>query len=258
MSNESNEIKRTNIKPDQMSFVDHIVELRKRVIWTLILFVMSMAIGFYFAGEVIRFLQSQPVAEPIQMVVFDVTDAFKVYFQFSIVVGIVLTFPFAMYQVWAFVSPGLSKGERRLTLSYIPGSTILFIFGLSFAYIFLFPFIVSFMISIAERLNAQEMYGMPQYFRFLFTFVVPFGFLFQMPILILFLTRLGMITPKLLGKVRKYAYFILFVLAALITPPEVLSHILVTLPLIVLYEFSVVLARISYRSKQKRAKKEEN
>lgn len=246
MSNQSN-----------MTLWDHFGELRKRIIYTLILFVISMSLGFLTAEYVINYLMDQPVAQPIQMVVIGITDAFKVYFQFSIVLGLIITFPFALYQIWAFVKPGLTEKERRVTLSFIPGSALLFLIGLSFGYFWLFPFIVGFMTDIAAQLGAEEMYGMVSYFGFLFSLVIPFGFLFQMPILVLFLTRLGIISPVLLRKIRKYAYFTLFVLAALITPPEILSHLFVTVPLIILYEISVWLSHITYRSLQKEKLKAE-
>jgi sec-independent protein translocase protein TatC len=240
-----------------MNFWDHVGELRKRVLYIMIVFVISMVLGFMSAEYVINFLKVQPVAEPIDWVVIGLTDAFKVYFQFSIVVGIIITFPFALFQIWSFVSPGLTDKEKKLTLSFIPGAVFLFLMGLSFGYFWLFPFVVGFMTNIANQLGAQEMYGMIQYFSFLFTLVIPFGFLFQMPILILFLTKLGIITPTLLSKGRKYAYFALFVLAALITPPELLSHLLVTLPLIILYEISISLSRLTYRKIQREKENQE-
>lgn len=246
MSNQSN-----------MTLWDHFGELRKRIMYITILFVISMVLGFISAEYVINYLKDQPVAQPIQMVVIGITDAFKVYFQFSIVLGLVITFPFALYQIWAFVSPGLTEKERRVTLSFIPGSVLLFMIGLSFGYFWLFPFVVGFMTNMATQLGAQEMYGMVSYFGFLFSLVIPFGFLFQMPILVLFLTRLGIITPVLLRKIRKYAYFALFVLAALITPPELLSHLFVTVPLIVLYEISVWLSHITFSRLQREKKKAE-
>jgi sec-independent protein translocase protein TatC len=117
-----------------MTLWDHFGELRKRIMYILILFVISMVLGFISAEYVINYLKDQPVAQPIQMVVIGITDAFKVYFQFSIVLGLVITFPFALYQIWAFVSPGLTEKERRVTLSFIPGSVLLFMIGLSFGY----------------------------------------------------------------------------------------------------------------------------
>jgi sec-independent protein translocase protein TatC len=227
-----------------MTVGEHIVELRRRVITVLILFLLFMVLGFVWADEVVLFLKEQPVAAQIPWVVLGLADAFKVYFLFSIAVALVLTFPFALYQVWAFVSPGLTPKERRVTLSFIPAAVLLFLVGLAFGYFWLFPFMVQFMMGLAERLGAQEMYGMIHYFQFLITFVVPFGFVFQMPILVLFLTRLGVISPDLLRRIRKYAYFILFVIAAMITPPDVVSHLLVTIPLVILYEISIWLSRL--------------
>lgn len=229
----------------QMPLEEHIGELRRRVIRLLILFLLFMVAGFFLADDVVLYLKNQPVAAQIPWVVLGLTDAFKVYFLFSIVVGLVLTFPFALYQIWAFVSPGLTPRERRLTLSFIPAAVLLFLIGLAFGYFWLFPFMVQFMMNLAERLGAQEMYGMIHYFQFLITFVVPFGFVFQMPVLVLFLTRLQVISPQLLKRIRKYAYFALFVVAAVITPPDVFSHLLVTLPLIGLYELSILLSRLA-------------
>lgn len=229
----------------EMPVEEHILELRRRVIYLLILFLVFMVIGFFLADDVVLYLKKQPVAAQIPWVVLGLTDAFKVYFMFSIAVGFVLTFPFALYQIWAFVSPGLTPRERRLTLSFIPGAILLFLVGLAFGYFWLFPFMVQFMMNLADRLGAQEMYGMIHYFEFLITFVVPFGFVFQMPVLVLFLTRLQVITPQLLKRLRKYAYFVLFVLAAVITPPDVFTHLLVTVPLIGLYELSILLSRLA-------------
>lgn len=234
-----------------MSVYDHIGELRRRVMITMILFVVFTVIGFVFSDDIVFYLQQQPSAENINMVVINITDAFKVYFLFALTIGVVLTFPIALFQIWAFVKPGLTPKERKMTLSYIPGATILFVLGLAFAYFWLFPFIVGFLMNIAQNLNAQEMYGMPQYFSFMISFVLPFGFLFQMPLLVLFLTGLGIVTPQFLTRARKYAYFILFVVAALLTPPELLSHVIVTLPLIILYEISITLSKIAYKRKRK-------
>ena len=226
----------------QMTVGEHIGELRKRVIKVLILFLLFTVLGLIWADEVVLFLKDQPVAAEIPWVVLGLTDAFKVYFLFAMVLAVIMTFPFALYQVWAFVSPGLTPKERRITLFFIPAAVLLFLAGLAFGYFWLLPFMIQFMMGLADRLGAEEMYGMVHYFQFLIMFVVPFGFIFQLPVLVLFFTRLGVITPALLKRIRKYAYFALFVLAAVITPPDLFSHLLVTVPLILLYEFRIWLA----------------
>jgi sec-independent protein translocase protein TatC len=230
-----------------MSVWDHVGELRRRLIYVLLLFLTSMVIGFFLAEDVINYLRLQKVAENMNWVVIGLTDAFKVYFQFSLVVAIAITFPFALYQIWAFIRPGLTDREQKVTLSFIPGALFLFLLGNAFGYFWLFPFVVGFMTNLAQNLGAQEMYGMIHYFSFLFSLVLPFGFLFQMPLLVLFLTRLGIITPELLRKMRKFAYFGLFIIAAVVTPPELLSHLFVTLPLIILYEVSIWLSQLAFR-----------
>lgn len=240
----------------KMTLWDHFGELRRRLVYVLIVFVLSMLVGLFFAEEVVTYLKLQ-VAGQLELAVFSPTDGIKVYIQFAVAVAMTLTMPFGLYHIWAFVKPGLTEKERKLTLSYIPGGTLLFLIGLSFGYFLLFPFVLNFMTSIAIKLEATEVYGMLQYFSFLFKLIIPFGFLFQMPLLIMFFTRLGLLTPAFLKKIRKYAYFALFVLAALITPPELLSHLLVTVPLIILYEISIWFAQVSYRSMQKKQETQE-
>lgn len=234
-------------KTKEMSMWEHVGELRKRLVIVFLIFVLFLAVGFYFAQDVITYLKEQPLAQELELIFISPTDAFKVYFQFSLVVAMSLTSPFLLYQIWAFVSPGLTKREKRLTLSFIPGAILLFFCGVGFGYFWLFPFVFHFLTGIADQLGATQLYGMLQYFSFMFTLVLPFGFLFQLPLVILFLTRLEVITPHLLRKIRKYAYFALFVIAAVITPPELLSHLFVTVPLILLYEVSVWLSKVSHR-----------
>jgi sec-independent protein translocase protein TatC len=234
-----------------MTVWDHLGELRKRIFYILILFIASTILGFALSEHVINFLKFQPEAEHINMVVIHLTDALKVYVQFSVALGLVVTFPFALYQLWAFVSPGLIENERKLTLAFIPGVILLFLMGLSFGYFLLFPFMVQFMMNISEQLGAQEMYSMVQYFSFLFKLIIPFGFIFQIPLLVLFLTKLGIISPSQLRKVRKYAYLVLIIIAGILTPPDLFSQILVSLPLIILYEASIWLSKLGYRKKDR-------
>jgi sec-independent protein translocase protein TatC len=132
---------------------------------------------------------------------------------------------------------------------------MLFLVGISFSYFIVFPFIIEFMGRLAADLGIAEVYGINEYFSFLLQIVLPFGFLFQLPVIIMFFTRLGIVTPMFLSSVRRYAYFLLLVVGGLITPPEVLSHIMVTIPLILLYEVSIVISKVAYRKSQEVAEK---
>ncbi len=234
----------------EMSVYDHIGELRRRIIIILVFFVLALIAGFFVAPYVITYLQAAPTAQNIPMNAFKLTDPLKVFMTFAFASAVLLVSPIIMYHIWAFISPGLQEKERKVTLSYIPVAFLLFIGGISFAYFILFPFLIEFMGRIAEQLNINEMYGINEYFSFLFQITIPFGLLFQLPVIIMFLTRLGIVTPQLLSRIRKYAYFTLLVIAGFITPPELMSHLMVTIPLLLLYEFSIFISRISYRKAQ--------
>ena len=237
------------MEDQKQSIYDHLEELRKRIIITVVLLILSFVAGLFLAKPVIVFLQHAPEAQGIPMNAFHLTDPLKVYFSFAFLIAFIMTSPLALYQLWAFISPGLFENERKVTLSYIPAVFILFLGGVSFSYFVLFPFVIDFVGNLAESLNIQEMYGANQYFSFLFQLTLPFGFVFQLPVIVLFFTRLGMLNPAMLVQVRKYAYFVLLVIAGMITPPEIISHLMVTVPLLLLYEFSIIVSRYGYRKR---------
>ncbi|WP_332696802.1 twin-arginine translocase subunit TatC [Halalkalibacter lacteus] len=240
-----------------MSVMDHIVELRRRIIITLVFFVVALIAGFFLAAPLITYLQSTPTAQNLPMNAFKMTDPIRIFMTFAFASALIITFPVILFQLWAFVSPGLHKKEQKATLAYIPFAFILLLVGLSFSYFVLFPFIVQFMSNLSERLGITEQYGINEYFSFLFQVTIPFGLLFQLPVVVMFFTRLGMLTPSLLTQVRKFAYFLLLVIAGLITPPEILSHLMVTLPLLLLYEFSIWVSYLTYRKVQRLEKERE-
>lgn len=232
---------------EQMTVMEHLDELRKRLFGVAIFFVVALIGSFFIAPTFITYLQQSPEASALTLNAFRMTDPFKVYIQMTIFLACVVTAPLILFQLWAFISPGLYEKERRVTLSYIPMSVLLFLGGLSFSYFVLFPFVVDFMMTLSGNMEVQTTIGINEYFEFLFQLTLPFGFLFQLPIVMLFLTRLGIVTPMFLASIRKYAYFTLLVIAAFITPPDIMSHILVTLPLCVLYEISIVISRFGYK-----------
>lgn len=239
------------MKVNQMSLLEHIAELRKRLLIVALAFVFFFIAGFFLAKPIIVYLQETDEAKQLTLNAFNLTDPLYVFMQFAFIIGIVLTSPVILYQLWAFVSPGLYEKERKVTLSYIPISILLFLAGLSFSYYILFPFVVDFMKRISQDLNVNQVIGINEYFHFLLQLTIPFGLLFQMPVILMFLTRLGIVTPMFLAKIRKYAYFTLLVIAALITPPELLSHMMVTVPLLILYEISILISKTAYRKAQK-------
>ncbi|WP_100406137.1 twin-arginine translocase subunit TatC [Bacillus solitudinis] len=242
------------MEPRDMSVMDHIVELRRRIIIVVVFFTLALIAGFFLAKPIIMYLQNAPTAADLPMNAFKMTDPIRIYMTFAFASALIIIFPVILYQVWAFIRPGLHENEQKATLGYIPLAFLLFLTGISFAYFILFPFIIQFMGNLAEQLGITEQYGINEYFTFLFQITLPFGILFQLPVVVMFLTRLGLVTPGFLSSIRKVAYFVLLVIAGFITPPELISHLMVTGPLLLLYEFSIWVSHLTYR-KVKKAQK---
>ena len=237
-----------------MSLVGHMKELRLRIFAVLIFFIITFIIGFFLTQPVIDFFRSSPAMENIEWNVFNVSDAIMIYMKFAFMIALVFTLPFILYQIWRFVAPGLTKRERSSTVWFIPIAFLLFVIGVSFAYFVVFPMIIQFLLGITELLDANEMFGMNQYFSFMFNLIIPFGLLFELPIIVVFLTRIGILSPKLLIRFRKFAYLILVIVGASITPPDLVSELLVIIPLIFLYEISIWLSKITLAFREKRMK----
>ncbi|WP_036648216.1 twin-arginine translocase subunit TatC [Paenibacillus pini] len=234
-------------RQDEMSIVDHLGELRKRIIYILIVLVVGLIIGLFCANPVYQYLISVDSAKDIQLHAFAFWDGIGMYMKIAMVVALVLAIPFTAFQLWAFVSPGLREVERSAALRYVPYVFILFLIGLAFGYYVVFPMALSFTTTITRNMGLTETYGISQYFNFMFTLVLPIALLFELPLVVMFLTKLRILNPKRLRKMRKLSYFALVFIAVIITPPDFISDFLVTIPLLILYEFSVFLSSVVYR-----------
>lgn len=230
---------------EEMNLVDHLDEVRSRVIKTLIAFLVSLIAAFIFVQDIYHWLVRDL---DDKLAILGPSDILWVYMMISGVFAVAVTIPVAAYQIWRFVVPALSKEERKITLSFIPGLFILFLIGISFGYFVLFPIVLSFLTTLSAG-QFETMFTADKYFRFMINLTLPFGFLFEMPLVVMFLTRLGILNPIRLAKARKLSYFLLIVVSILITPPDFISDILVIVPLLVLYEISVTLSKYVYKNK---------
>ncbi|WP_379135635.1 twin-arginine translocase subunit TatC [Paenibacillus sp. sgz500958] len=236
-----------SLEPDEMSVVDHLTELRRRIIYILVVFVLGLIGGLFCARPIYDYLIHADLAEGFVLHAFSFWDGIGMYMKIAVAVSLVVTVPFIVYQLWAFVSPGLRPEERSATLRYVPYVFVLFLLGLTFAYYVIFPMALSFTISVTRSMGLEETYGIAQYFSFMFGLVLPVALLFELPLIVMFLTKLRILNPLRLRKMRRYAYFVLVFIAVVITPPDFISDFLVTIPLLVLYEFSVLLSAFVYR-----------
>ncbi|WP_433751623.1 twin-arginine translocase subunit TatC [Paenibacillus amylolyticus] len=232
---------------EEMSITEHLRELRKRLIYVLIIFVLGLIAGFFVADPVYQYLTKAESAKGFVLHAFSFWDGIGIYMKIAGLFSLIITLPFTVYQIWKFVSPGLKPRERKATLKYVPYVFLLFLTGMAFSYYVIFPMALAFTTAITEKMGLVETYGMKQYFSFLFGIVLPVSLLFELPLLIMFLTGLRILNPIRLRKMRRVAYFVLIFIAVVITPPDFISDLLVMIPLLLLYEISVLLSAIVYR-----------
>lgn len=235
------------MNPKELTVIEHVEELRKRLVITAVFFVIALLGSFYVAKPIIRYIQFSEEAKQFTLNASNPTDPLTVYLEVTFIVAFIIVSPLLLYQLWSFITPGLHETERKATLKYIPYAFVLFLTGIAFSYFVLFPNVMRFMVELSNELEIKTIININEYFSFLFKLVIPFGIIFQLPVVTLFLARLGILDPQLMVKFRKYSYFVLLVIAVFLAPPDLVSNILVALPLFVLYEISLVIAKIGYR-----------
>lgn len=236
-----------SLESEEMSVVDHLTELRRRIIYVLLVFTAGLIGGLFAARPVYLYLIDADQAQGFVLHAFSFWDGIGMYMKIAMAVSLAVSLPFIVYQLWAFISPGLRPEERSAALRYVPYVSILFILGLLFAYYIVFPMALSFTITITRSMGLEETYGITEYFSFMFSLCIPLALLFELPLIVMFLTKLRVLNPLRLRRMRRYAYFALVFIAVVITPPDFISDFLVTIPLLILYEFSVFLSALVYR-----------
>lgn len=231
----------------EMPFLDHLEELRRRIIASLIAIVIGCAVCFYFSDTILDILTRPAKSLGVPIVNMRVVGMFLVKLHIALAGGLVLALPVALYQLWRFVSPGLLRHERRYAVGIACASTCGFLAGASIAYFFVFPGAIRFLYSMSAD-YVTNYYSINDYIGFLLRLLLAFGAVFQLPVVAWFLARLGLVTPAFLRKNRKYAVVIVFILAAILTPgPDPLSQMMMAVPLMILYEISILVAKTARR-----------
>lgn len=230
-----------------MPLLEHLGELRKRVIYILIVLMIGLVIGLVFAQPVYDFLMSRSPANTISLHTFSLWDGIGMYMKFAFIIAMIITLPFIVYQLWSFVKPALRENEQHSTLKYVPLALVMLLLGLAFSYFVVFPLAFHFTRTVSSNLNLEETFGIAQYFSFMFNIIIPISLLFELPLVIMFLTAIRIVNPKRLRKMRRVAYFVMIFIGVVITPPDFISDILVAIPLLCLYEISVFLSGRIYR-----------
>ena len=218
-----------------MTFLDHLEELRKRILYSLIALCVTAVVGFFFSQRVLDLL-----TRPVPSLVFLApAEAFIVQLKVALVTGLFLAAPVIFYQFWRFVRPALQKHEVKYIASAVVVSSVLFVAGVAFAYLVVVPIAMKFLLGF-ETPKLHAMISISEFVGTVGAFLLACGVIFQLPVIMFFLTKLGVITPKLLMKNQRIAVVLVFIAAAILSPPDVFSQVLMAIPLLVLFELGVV------------------
>jgi sec-independent protein translocase protein TatC len=228
-------------KADELTLVGHLAELRWRILASFLALVGGTAVGFTFSERLLQAI----LAVPGELVYLAPGEAFFTHLRLAVITGVFLAMPMILYQACAFVLPGLSRVERRYLYAGVPMALILFFLGALFAYRMIIPLTYTFFLGFGSD-SLTALISVASYFSFVISLVLPFGLVFQLPLLMMILTGIGLVTPAFLKRNRKFAILTIFVLAALLTPPDIISQVFMAGPLLALYELSIVMSRVVY------------
>jgi sec-independent protein translocase protein TatC len=239
----------------EQSLLAHLIELRTRLVRALVGFFLVFLVLFHWSGAIYHLL-ARPLLQHLpagsNMIAIEVTAPFFVPMKVTMLVALLISLPNTLYQIWAFVAPGLYSHEKRLILPLVVSSVLLFCLGMAFAYFLVFPLVFTFMAAVTPS-GVAMMTDIDKYLSFVLGMFVSFGAAFEVPIVVVLLVRIGVLSVAKLRTARPYVIVGAFVVAAIVTPPDVLSQTMLAVPLWLLYEIGIVAAVFMERSRARSA-----
>ena len=248
--------KKTKSSDGSMSLSGHLRELRNRILVVLAVFIIGVVVCFSSASPIVELLTGLGEEFGYQFVYIRPQELLMVYFTISLLGAFVLSLPVTAYEIFSFCSPGLKKIEKSMMLLGMVFGSVFFVVGVLFAYFITVPFMLRFLIAFSNDVAVTASISIQEYMSFLLMVFTIFGVIFELPVLSVILTALGVVKPSWLVKARRAMIVGIFFVAAVITPPDIISQIMVAIPIIALYEFSILLSRLVYKAKGKKAEEE--
>jgi sec-independent protein translocase protein TatC len=240
------------MEPGTETFLSHLIELRDRLIRCLLVVAVAFIPAFLYSAELYDFL-AQPVIRSLptgsKMIATGVITPFLIPMKIALLAAFLVVLPFVLYQVWAFVAPGLYVHEKKLVLPLIVSSTVLFFVGMAFCYYFVFGAVFEFINNFAPK-SISVAPDIEAYFNFVIGMFLAFGIAFEMPVVVVVLVITGLVNTQQLAEWRGYVIVGIFVVAAVVTPPDVVSQLSLAIPMCILYEIGIIFARLVERRRK--------
>ena len=227
----------------EMTLVGHLGELRRRIIVSVVSVVVGALAAYYYIDELMRVV----TAPAGKLYFMSPAVGFFAFLKLAVFGGFMLALPVVLWQVWAFVAPALTSGEKKWAFIMVPGAVLLFFTGVAFAYLLVWPAAVKFFLGVGSE-SLQPMLSLGQYLSFLFSFILPFGIIFNLPLALLVLAKMGIISSRFLAKQRRMMILVAFIIGGIITPtPDIFTQTMMAIPIILLYEASIWAVKILLR-----------
>jgi sec-independent protein translocase protein TatC len=253
--------KKINNEPEneekEMTLSGHLRELRNRVMICVVLLVVVILVALNYVPQLVGLLLDIGRQYGYEYIYVSPQELLIQYFSVSLILGICVTLPMIFYQVWAFIRPGLKENENLFFLLTLIFGLICFCIGVFFAYRIMLPFMLHFLIDLSDGSGVSASISVQNYITFLMTIFLIFGFVFELPVVTVLMTQLGILKVEWMKKGRRVVIVVIFVVAALITPPDIFSQVMVAIPIMALYELSIILCTIIQKMRGKKPQEEE-
>lgn len=241
-----------------MSLVGHLAEIRNRIAICIVVLIAAFFVSFAFIKPLANRLLEMGLEGGFQYVYLAPSELLTSYVKLSLILSVVIVSPVLIYHIWAFAAPALTKREKKAIRPALVGGVFFFILGALFSYLVALPFMIQFLVNYSESEFINSAVSVASYLDFMLGMMLTFGVVFEEPMLAFVLSNLGVLTPMLLRKVRQYAIPLIFIVAAVITPPDAVSQLMIAFPMMGLYELSILISSVIYKRRQKRIAMEES